>query len=390
MATVTITAKGVRRLMLGHPWIFDSDVVTASDTPLEPAVVRAQGLNGAMLGYGLYNPVSKIRVRMVTRHDQPVTTALFRERASAAINLRGEVAAGYEAFRVINSEADGLPGLTVDKYGPYLVWQHHAAALTPFLPAIVDTLQAAYQPIGILARNDAPVRALEGLPREVAVMHGTVPELLSYVEGGVTLPAAPYTGQKTGAFLDQRENHVLAGALSRGRALDMFSYHGGFALQLARRAEQVIAVDSSAAALSHLNRAAAANGLTNLVTVESDAFSYLRAQADAGERFDIIVLDPPAFAKGRDHLPAALAAYKEINLRALKLLGVGGRLCTASCSQHVSEADFQAMLRQAASDAGRVLRLVARRGQAPCHPELLNIPETRYLTFIAVEVIDVF
>lgn len=387
---MTITTKGVRRLELGHPWIFDSDVVTGSDTPLEPAVVRAQGLNSAMLGYGLYNPASKIRVRMVTRHDQPVTTALFSERASAAIALRCEVAAGYEAFRVINSEADGLPGLTVDKYGPYLVWQHHAAALTPFLPAITDALQAAYQPLGILARNDSPVRALEGLPREVAIMHGAVPELLGYLEGGVTLLAAPYTGQKTGAFLDQRENHVLAGTLSRGRALDVFSYHGGFALQLARRAEQVIAVDSSAAALSHLNRAAAANGFTNLTTVESDAFSYLRAQADAGERFDTVVLDPPAFAKGRDHLPAALAAYKEINLRALKLLGPGGRLCTASCSQHVSEADFQAMLREAARDARRALRLVARRGQAPCHPELLNMPETRYLTFVAMEVIDVF
>ena len=389
MATVTIKTKGVRRLALGHPWIFDSDVLTRSDTPAQPAVVRALAPDGTTLGFGLYNPASKIRVRMVTRHDQPPTEALFSERASAAIALRSEVAAGYEAFRVINSEADGLPGLTVDKYGPYLVLQQHAAALAPFLSAIIDVLQAAYRPIGILARNDAPVRTLEGLPREVELLHGTVPELVGYVEGGVTLLAAPYTGQKTGAFLDQRENHVLTGALAHGRALDMFSYHGGFALHLARRAEQVLAVDSSAAALAHLNRAAADNGFTNLTTLEADAFDYLRAQADAGERFDTVVLDPPAFAKGRDHLPAALAAYKEINLRALKLLDVGGRLCTASCSQHVSEADFQAMLRAAAGDAGRVLRVIARCGQAPCHPEVLNMPETRYLTFMAVEVVDV-
>lgn len=389
MATVAIRSKGERRLASGHPWIFESDVLPRDDTPGAAAVVQVRSLDGTVLGYGWYNPASKIRVRMVTRGEQPVTEALVRERVQRAIALRWEVARGYEAYRVIHSEADGLPGLIVDKYGPYLVLQQHVAALSPWMPAILDELLAAYRPDGILARNDAPVRTLEGLPREVTLLYGNVPELLYYSEGGVTLVAAPYSGQKTGAFLDQRENHVFAGALARGRALDLFSYHGGFALHLARKADEVIAVDTSAAALEHLRLAARTNSLTQVTTVQSDAFEYLRAQADAGVRFDTVVLDPPAFAKGRDHLPAALAAYKEINLRALSLLGVGGRLFTASCSQYVGEAEFQAMLKAAVADAGRVCRVLARRGQAPCHPEVLNIPETRYLTFVALEVIDV-
>lgn len=217
------------------------------------------------------------------------------------------------------------------------------------------------------------------------MLSGAVPETVPYTEGEVTLAAAPHMGQKTGAFLDQRENHVYAGSLARGRALDVFSYHGGFALQLARRADETTAVDSSEAALAYLARAAAANGLS-LKTVRGDAFAVLRGLVAAGERFDTVVLDPPAFAKGRDQVPGAMTGYRDLNLHALKLLGVGGRLFTASCSHFVSETAFLEMLREAAQDAGRTVRVIAKRGAALCHPEVLSLPETRYLTFVGLEV----
>ena len=383
---LTVTPKGMRRVRAGHPWVFANDL-RPGPRPATPGVVNVLDPGGTLVGQALFNPVSKIALRLVTAGEQPVTADLFRERVRAAVRYRERAAQGFEAFRVVHSEADGLPGLTVDKYADVLVLQQHAAALEPFMPAVLDELVQAYGPSGVLARNDGPVRALEGLPQSTEVVMGSVPEEVAFTEGAVTLFAAPYSGQKTGAFLDQRENHVFAGTLSQGRALDVFSYHGGFALALARQADSVVALDSSAPALGHLANAARRNALNNVTTVRGDAFAQLRALNAAGEQFDTVVLDPPAFAKGRSHVEGALAGYKNINLQAFKLLGPGGILVTASCSHHLSDADFYATLQEAAADAERNVRVLARRTQAACHPELLALPETHYLKLVALEVL---
>lgn len=388
MQSVTLKSKGVRRLQTGHPWIFESDLKPTTGGGVPPGVVRVHGMQGEVLGQALYNPRSKIALRMLSRNEQAITKELFEARAHRAATYRVAAAEGFEAHRVIHSEADGLPGLTVDRYGDYLVYQQHAAALEPFMPAILEVLKGFYQPRGILARNDSAVRALEGLPQVITVEYGEVPEQIPFREGQITLLAAPFTGQKTGAFLDQRENHVYASSRAYGRALDVFTYHGGFALQLAQQADSVLAVDASAQALEHVQEGARRNDLANVTTRQGDAFGILREFVEAGETFDTIVLDPPAFAKGRSHVERALAGYKEINLQALRLLRPGGRLMTASCSYHVSTALFYDMLTEAAADAGRFVRVEARRHQASCHPEILTFPESHYLKLASLEVVD--
>ncbi|ADI14310.1 class I SAM-dependent rRNA methyltransferase [Truepera radiovictrix] len=391
--SVGVSPKGLRRLAGGHRWVFLDDLRRRPDTPAAPAAVEVIGPGGERLGEGWFNPKTKLALRLVTRGERRLGDDLIEARLRAAARYRERVTAGFEGFRVVHSDADGLPGLTVDRYGEVLVLQQHAAALEPWVPLVVETLRALYRPRGILARNTSPVRALEGLPQETRVLFGSVPERVPFREGEVTLFAAPYTGQKTGAFLDQRENHVYAGEHARGRALDVFCYHGGFALQLARRADEVVAVDSSAAALAELERGAAENGpevARRVSTRRGDAFELLRAAVRAGERFDTVVLDPPAFAKARAHKERALAGYRELNVQALKLLNEGGRLFTASCSHFVDDVAFGEMLEGAARDAGRLLRVLARRGAAACHPELLGLPESRYLSFVGLEVMEVY
>ncbi len=390
ITTLTVTEKGARRLATGHPWVFAGDLrLAGAQRDVAPGLAAIFSAQGERLGEGFFNPRSKLAFRLVARGDAHVTPELMAARIRQTAAYRVRAAVGFEAFRVVHSEADGLPGLTVDKYGDVLVVQQHAAALEAFTEVIVQTLTDIYAPKGVLARNDSAVRKLEGLPQQLTVLAGSVPETVPFTEGDVTLTAAPYSGQKTGAFLDQRENHVLAGSFAFGRALDVFSYHGGFALQLARHADETTAVDSSAPALAQLERSAAQNNLT-LKTVRGDAFTVLRGLVAAGDRFDTlfetVVLDPPAFAKGRAQVAAALTGYRDLNLHALKLLGVGGRLFTTSCSHFISEVAFLEMLTGAAQDAGRQVRVLVKRGAAPCHPEVLGLPETRYLTFVGLEV----
>lgn len=387
-AIATVTAKGAARWAAGHPWIYRSDVVSAPRGPAAPGIVRVHDRRGAPLGQALYSPRSEIRLRLLTPGDEPIDAAWWRFRIAACAARREGIPA--TAYRVVHAEGDGLPSLVVDRYGPFIVAQLLSAGLEAVRSDVLTGLRQALEPQGILLRHDTAVRRHEGLPLEVEPAYGDVPEAVEVREGAVRYLAAPRHGQKTGAFLDQRDNRVLVGEVTRtgGRALDVFTYHGSFALHLARQAATVLAVDQSTEALARGAQNASLNGLTNISWREANAFDLLRALERAAERFDTIVLDPPAFAKTRASLPRALAGYKEINLRAMRLLTPGGVLFTCSCSYHVHGADFLGMLGAAAGDSGRRLELVRLTGAAADHPEILNVPETGYLKGALLRAVD--
>ena len=341
------------------------------------------------MGQALWSPQSEISLRLLDRDASvPIDARWWRSRVEEAVNRRAHLRTDASAYRLIHGEGDGLPSLTCDLYGRCLVVQLMSAGLEHWRDAIVEALIEVTGADGILARHDVAVRDREGLAREVVLLHGDVPRQLEVVEHGVRYIADPWSGQKTGAFLDQRENRAFIGDLARGRALDCFSYHGSFALHLARRATQVVAIDSSTAALARAAENAALNGFTHIELIEANAFDYLRAREQAGERFDTIVLDPPAFAKNRGAVPAAIRGYKEINLRGLRLLSRGGLLYTASCSFHITKPVFLDMLHDAAADSGRRIALRAIRGQPLDHPEILTIPETGYIKGALLEALD--
>jgi 23S rRNA (cytosine1962-C5)-methyltransferase len=382
---VSVSARGARRWERGHPWIYRSDVVSG-DGP--PGVVPVGDPRGLFLGQALWSPASEIRLRLLTREPAPLDDAWWTTRVAAALARRAALDPAATAYRVVHAEADGLPSLVVDRYGPYVVAQLLSAGLEAVRPAVLAAIRAVLTPAGLLLRNDAPVRRRERLPQVVEAVSGEVPEPLEVQEGGVRYLAAPHHGQKTGAFLDQRENRALVGRLARGKALDVFCYHGLFSLHLSTGAEHVLAVDASADALAVAVRNAALNGRDNITWREGNAFEVLRELERARERFDVIVLDPPAFAKDKASIPAALRGYKEINLRALKLLAPGGHLFTASCSFHVGRADFLDVLVAAAADAGRRVVLERTTGQPADHPEVLTIPETGYLKGALLRAVD--
>ena len=384
--TAIISAKGAARLATGHPWIYRTDVVQAPRG--DPGIVRVTDRRGAFLGQALFSPRSEIRLRLLAASEAAIDRDWWRVRVAEAAARRDGIPA--TAWRVVHADADGLPSLVVDRYGPYVVAQLLSAGLESVRDDVVAGIQAALAPDAILLRNDAAVRRHEGLPLEVVAVAGSVPEEIEVVEQGVRYLAAPHHGQKTGAFLDQRENRVLIEAQTRsgGRALDVFTYHGSFALHLARRAASVVAVDQSPDALARGARNAALNGLANITWREANAFELLRVLERQRERFDTIVLDPPAFAKTRASVGRALAGYKEINLRAMRLLEPGGVLFTCSCSYHVHRADFLEMLGAASRDSGRRLELMRVTGASSDHPEILNIPETGYLKGALLQAAD--
>jgi 23S rRNA (cytosine1962-C5)-methyltransferase len=375
-ATLRVSPRGAERWVRGHPWIFRSDVL---DEAPEPGLVRVTDPRGRFLGQALHSPRSEIRLRLLERTDRVVDDAWWRARIGEAAARRQTIDA--DAFRVIYGEGDGLPSLIVDRYGRYLVAQLLSAGLETMRDMIIAALVAVLEPAGVLLRNDAAVRRREGLDEQVTLAWGEVPERIEVREGAIRYYAAPWTGQKTGAFLDQRTARLAAGrvAVPGGRALDCFSYHGSFALHLARHTAAVTALDVSAEALARGADNAALNGFTNIAWTEADAFEALRAFERARERFDTIVLDPPAFAKSRASVPQALRGYREINLRAMRILAPGGSLVTASCSHHVRRPEFLGMLAEAAADSGRRLVLRELLGQGEDHPEILTIPETGYL-----------
>jgi len=382
---VIVSAKGAARWQAGHPWIYRTDVY---DEPRDtPGVVTVTDRRGRHLGQALYSPTSQIRLRLLTTGRETIDATWWADRIAAAARRRAGIPA--TAYRVVHGEADGLPSLVVDRYGPYVVAQLLSAGLEQVRADVLDGIGAALAPEGILLRNDTTVRRHEGLPLEVTPAVGTVPDTVAVEEAGLRYLAAPHTGQKTGAFLDQRENRVLVGThTGAGRALDLFTYHGSFALHLARRAGEVVAVDSSADALARGRENAALNQLTNITWREANAFDLLRELERREEVFDTIVLDPPAFAKAKQSVTRALAGYKEINLRAMRLVAPGGVLFTCSCSYHVSRAVFLDMLGDAARDAGRRLQLLAVTGAGQDHPELVNVPETGYLKGALLRAVD--
>jgi 23S rRNA (cytosine1962-C5)-methyltransferase len=383
-----ISSRGARRWHDGHPWIFKSDVVTP---PVAPAgAVTVRDVQGRVQGTALWSPQSEISLRFVERRgDVALDGAWWGARIGAAIARREGILDGAtNACRLVHGEGDGLPSLVVDRFDRWLVVQLLSAGLEAFRGEIVDALTTLTDAAGILARHDASVRTREGLAKGVEPLMGAVPETIEVREHGVRYLAAPHTGQKTGAFLDQREARVLIGGVARGRALDVFSYHGSFALHLARRAEHVRAVDASAVALARVAANAALNGLVNIEAVEADAFDFLREEEKGGARYETIVLDPPAFAKNRASIAGAVRGYREINLRAMKLLAPGGMLYTASCSYHLTKPDFLAMLREAAAHSCRRMIVRAMTGQPVDHPELLTVPETGYLKGALLEAGD--
>ena len=382
--TVTISRRGVDRLRDGHPWIYRSDIVDASADPGD--IVRVMPERGRPLGTAFFSSESQISLRMLGREPAIADEReLLRGRLRAAMEYRQTLGVDGTAYRLVNAEADRLPGLIVDVYGDadgagtWLVLQTLSQGIDRRQAVVVELLAELTGAGGILARNDVRVRALEGLDERVEVVHGLVPERIAIREGRIRYEADPRAGQKTGLFLDQRENHQAALRYAKGRALDAFTYLGGFALPLASVCDHVLAIDSSAAAVAATAENARRNGLSNVDTREANVFDELRRLERAGARYDTIVLDPPAFAKNKASVPNALAGYKEINLRAMRLLAPGGYLVTCSCSYNVDEGMFGAMLHEASIDGRAPMALIEKRMQGRDHPVLVGVPETYYL-----------
>ena len=374
---VTISARGEQRVRSGHPWIYRADVVDVDADGGE--LVQVLGPRQRLLGHALFSDRSQIAIRMLARGEQRVDESLIRDRIEAAMTYRTSLRLDATAYRLVHGEADLLPSLIVDRYGDHLVVQTLSQGMDRLLPSITTHLVDLLRPVGILARNDPKVRALEGLPQTVDVLHGTIPDAVVVREGPVEYAADLRRGQKTGLFLDQRENREAAARYAHGRLLDCFSYNGGFALRLAPQCTEAEAVDISADAVARIRANAERNNLPQLQAREANVFDELRRLERSGERYDTIVLDPPAFAKNKASVPNALAGYKEINLRAMRLLAPGGYLITCSCSYNVNEEMFEAMLDEASADSHTQVSIVEKRMQGRDHPVLVGVPETHYL-----------
>ena len=384
-ASAIISPRGVERFRSGHLWVYRSDLRSAQAQPGE--IVRVTDERGRFVGRAFYSDKSQISLRLLTSEDIPTDRAFFTGRICRAAEFRKLVVENSDACRMVYGEADLLPSFVVDKYGPYLVIQTLSQSTERYKDLFVQILGEVFSPAGILERNDPKVRLLEGLDQRVSVLAGEIPSEIHAKEGGVTFTYDLQKGQKTGSFLDQRENHLAAGQYASGDVLDCFSYQGGFALTVAGKAEHVEAIDLAPAAIEAAKRNQALNGIENVHFREGNSFDLLKEYDDAGRRFQTVILDPPAFAKNRDSIPAAHRGYKEINLRAIKILQQGGFLITCSCSYHITEALFLQILAEAANDAHRSIAVVERRTQAKDHPILLTMPETHYLKCLIVRVL---
>lgn len=381
----TLTDRGYRRFLTGHPWIYRGEIARG-EAAAAGDVVAVFDTRGRQLGFAWHSERSAIALRVLSRDEEP-SKELFSRRVAAAIELRRRTYPERSMERVLHGESDGIPSFVVDRYEDCLVFQTLSAGSDRNKAQLVGIVVEMLAPRAIVERNDPSVRRLEGLA-EIKGMYsgGEVGEIWCR-EGDRRVKVRPLAGQKTGLFLDQQENHVAAGQYAAGRVLDCFAYEGGFALQVSARAESVLAIDSSAEALRSLRENCEANGITNVTTDEANVFDRLTELARAHEQFDMVILDPPAFAKNKSALAGARRGYKEINLRAMSLLKPGGVLITSSCSYHLSETDFLNLLTEAATDRGRLCQIIEKRTQARDHPILLPMPESYYLKCFVLRVI---
>ena len=369
----------------GHLWIYAGDIVRAPSLPA-PVVRVCDGARNT-LGYALYSPDSQIRLRMLSRDARPPDAAFLKHRLRLSIERRGGQFPEEGARRMVFGEADLLPSVVVDRYADYLVLQTLSRGADSLKGMLADGLRDLTNPKGILERNDIKARRLEGLPESSGILWGSVPQQVRIVEDGIRFWVDLHRGQKTGFFLDQSENRIAAARYSFGHCLDCFTNTGAFALHFARACKSVVGVDVSTDSLAQARRNSYLNEMRNLDFREGNVFDFLREQERAGKKFDTICLDPPAFAKNRSALPAALGGYKEINLRAMKLLQPEGILVTSSCSYHLSEEDFFDLLGQASQDAHRHIQVLERRAQSSDHPILVGMPETHYLKCFILRVL---
>jgi 23S rRNA (cytosine1962-C5)-methyltransferase len=388
MESVRVNKRGADRVRQGHLWIYRSDVVDVQAKG--GAVVAVKDERGNFVGQALFSDSSQIALRFLTQTDEDIDRDWWRRRITEGANRRN-ISPDTNAYRLIYSEGDLLPSLIVDRYADVFVLQTLSQGTDAVKSLLIEILVEEFKPRAVIERNDARVRTLEGLPLMAGLVYGDAPAELEILQHGLRFHVEPLGGQKTGSFLDQRENRLAARAAAqstnRGRALDCFTFNGAFALHLASVCEHVTGVDISGDAVAAAQRNAALSGMTNVEFREANVFDLLREMETASERFDVIVLDPPAFAKNRASLKAAVRGYKEINLRALKLLNPGGVLITCTCSYHVSEELFLEIIAQAALDAHRRVQLIEKRMQATDHPVLVGMPETYYLKCVIAKVI---
>lgn len=379
--SITITRRGDERLEQGLPWIYRSDLKTTPKKLPIGTIVRVIDGRGWFKGRAFYSNESQIALRLLTREDTPCDRAFFMARLRAALALRQRLFPNEMVYRLIHGEADLLPGIIIDRYGDVLVIQLLTQGADALRGMIVELLRGLFPEVRtIIERSDAKVRLFEGLEPIKCVLFGEAPGPIEFWEGALVQRIDPLEGQKTGGFLDQRENHLRAALYASGVGLDCFSYTGGFALQLAKHGcSQVTAVEGSESASALLREGAARNGLGNISVETTNVFDFLKAQSMTSTRYDTIVLDPPSFAKNKGSIESALRGYKEINLRAMQLLRPGGHLISASCSFHIDEQRFEAMLHDAACDAKRSVQIIERRGASRDHPVLLGVRETHYL-----------
>lgn len=388
MNTARVNKKGADRVRQGHLWIYRSDVVAVDAEG--GSVVTVKDERGNFVGQALFSDTSQIALRFLTQSNEEIDCEWWRRRIAEA-GSRRHISPETNAYRLIYSEGDLLPSLIVDRYADVLVMQTLSQGTDAVKSMLTDLLVEEFKPRAVIERNDVRVRELEGLPLVTRTVYGDAPAELEILQHGLRFVVEPLGGQKTGSFLDQRENRLAARAAaqttSRGRALDCFTFNGAFALHLASVCDTVIGIDISADAVAAAQRNAKLNQIGNVEFLEANVFDVLREMEAAGDRFDAIVLDPPAFAKNRASLKAAIRGYKEINLRALKLLNPGGVLITCTCSYHVSEELFIEIVAQAAIDAHRRVQIVEKRIQASDHPVLVGVPETYYLKCVIARVI---